>query len=480
MKIPAVQKAFILLSCTFLGLICGTLYLYSSYSPQFARQLNYSVTDASRIALLGTVGVAVAGPIAGMFVDKKGYTIALAIGGLSIVSGYLGMKTQFDKEYSNLVLSSTLVFLIGWGSTFINSACMKCCAVSFPNIRGVATSLPLALYGLSAMFYSVIASIFYPGDTSNFLGFLAYSSIGILCVCAPSVIWCDRQHKLRKSVILDHKPELIELKTLGPRPPPKLATSRKQTHAYDPSGTMHENITGSQLMYEPRFWLLFLTTGLLAAIGQMYIYSVGYMVKALITSHLSTSEISTQAIEEIIQKEQQMQVSLLSIANCIGRILAGILGDIILQSFNKPRTLLLFIPGFGFMLSQMLLLVLADYTKLPLVSLLIGLVYGFIFCIIPIIVGDTFGMESFSFNWGIVALAPIVPSFYFTSLFGKIYDSNSTIDPVSNALSCTLGKLCYSSIFKFTFCVTIIVTVIIVVLNFGRRYLIRHATDLKV
>jgi MFS family permease len=279
----------------------------------------------------------------------------------------------------------------------------------------------------------------------------------------------------------DHKADSIELKTLSPRPPAKLSTSRKLTNAYESTGSMyHENITGSQLIYQPRFWLLFLTTGLLAAIGQMYIYSVGYMVKALITSHLSTSEIGTQAMEEIIQKEQQLQVSLLSIANCIGRILAGILGDIILQSFNKPRTLLLFIPGFGFMASQILLLVVADYTKLPLVSLLIGLVYGFIFCIIPIIVGDTFGMESFSFNWGIVALAPIVPSFYFTSLFGKVYDSNSTTDPVSNTVGCTLGKLCYSSIFKFTFCVTIIVTVIIVILNFGRRYLNNHATEVKV
>lgn len=103
--------------------------------------------------------------------DKKGYTVALIIGGLSIISGYLGMKKQYDNQYSHLLVSSSFLFLIGCGSTFINSACMKCCAVSFPSIRGVATSLPLALYGLSALFYSVIASVFFPGKTSEFLGF---------------------------------------------------------------------------------------------------------------------------------------------------------------------------------------------------------------------------------------------------------------------------------------------------------------------
>lgn len=466
MKTPAIQKAFVLLSCTFLGLICGTLYLYSSYSPQFAEQLNYSVTDASSIALLGTVGVAVAGPIAGIVVDRKGYTASLLIGGTSIVCGYLSLKYQYDNVYSNKFLSMMLIFLIGCGSTFINSACMKCCAVCFPSIRGVATSLPLALYGLSAMFYSVIASIFYPGDTSRFLGLLGYSAIGILAICSPSVILCDREHKVRRAVVTELKVESKEAKSISL---PSSTTYKPLSVNY--AGHLSDvNISGLELVYSPKFWLLFLSTGFLAAIGQMYIYSVGYMVKALLTNHLMKSEVSLEKLEDLIQRDQQMQVSLLSIANCIGRILAGISGDIVVQSFHKSRKVLLFVPGIGFLVAQIVLLQLSDYTKLSLVSLLMGFVYGFTFCIMPIIVGDVFGMEHYSYNWGIVALAPILPSFYLTSLFGKIYDSNSSMDPSSNLVVCTLGRYCYSSIFKFTFGISIFILILITLLNFKSKY----------
>ena len=202
-----VQRVFVLLSCTFLGLICGTLYLYSSYSPQLANQLHYSASDSSIIALCGTIGVAIAGPISGAVVDRKGYTVSLLIGGILIISSYIGLKRQFDYAWSNVQFSSFTIFLVGVGSTFINSACLKCCAVSFPSIRGVATSLPLALYGLSALFYSVIASVFYPGDTSNFLGFLVMSIIFIYLICFPSVYIADCEHKL-KSASTFHKPQI--------------------------------------------------------------------------------------------------------------------------------------------------------------------------------------------------------------------------------------------------------------------------------
>ena len=67
--------------------------------------------------------------------------------------------------------------------------------------------------------------------------------------------------------------------------------------------------------------------------GQMYIYSVGYMVKALVTKALPAE----MNVNIIIQQDQQFQVGLISIANFIGRIVSGISGDIITQSFHKPR-----------------------------------------------------------------------------------------------------------------------------------------------
>lgn len=483
---PTIRKVFVLLSCTFLGLICGTLYLYSSYSPQLAKRLNYSVTDSSSIALLGTLGVAVTGPVAGSVVDKKGYSISLIIGGLSIIIGYLGLKKQFDHEYSHLTLSCAFLFSVGAGSTFINSACLKCCAVTFPSIRGVATSLPLALYGLSALFYSVIASVFYPGSTSAFLGFLAYSSVFIFMICAPSIMLCDREYIARKQIVHARSTSgSFELSNLRPIS----SGGSLSPHLSQPSSPYRlpvpENeLSGIGLIRSYRFWMIFLVTGLLAALGQMYIYSVGYMVKALISQNIELEPTdplfgAQDGIEAFIQKDQQLQVGLLSIANCIGRIVSGISGDIITQSFNKKRSWLLYLPSFGLLSTQLISSQVSHYKNLSIVSLFTGFFYGFTFCLMPIIVGDVFGMDNFSSNWGVVGLAPIAPSFYFTSLFGKIYDSNSHLIEGTDITTCTLGKGCYSSIFNITTVIAVLSIIVVTTLNFADKIFKSRGSERK-
>lgn len=487
----AFLKAFLLLSCTFLGLICGTLYLYSSYSPQFANRLEYSATDSSRIALLGTIGVAVAGPVAGRLVDKRGYTVSLIIGGAFVILGYFGMKKQYDSKHSSVHLSALLIFLIGCGSTFMNSACLKCCAVSFPSIRGVATSLPLALYGLSALFYSVIAALFFPGNTSDFLGFLSYSSAIIFVICTPSIIKYDMERGRRRARIAGTIQE-IELSTITSNPVAHHKPNLHKDIGSVAAGTDDGAVAGSSsfgfdlgleddggevggidLIYNKKFWIIFFITGSLASLGQMYIYSVGYVVKALVSfGHISAlmesdPEFQTK-IGTLIQQNQLFQVGLLSVANCVGRIASGILGDIISQR-NKPRSWLLFIPLLGLLLTQIMGYTFQDYKNLTLLSLLIGFFYGFTFCIMPLIVGDTFGMENYSLNWGFVGLAPILPSFYFTNLFGETYDSNSVRIEATGSQSCTLGRECYGSVFYLTIWVTVVSTIAVVALNMKKR-----------
>ncbi|KAI5965807.1 uncharacterized protein KGF55_001170 [Candida pseudojiufengensis] len=469
-----IQRVFILLSCTFLGLICGTLYLYSSYSPQLAKQLGYTVSESSKIALFGTLGASLCGPLSGFVVDTFGYTYSLLIGGILIISGYIGIKYQFDSNLSCMSLTCFWLFNIGSGSTFINSGCLKCCAVGFPSIRGVATSLPLALYGLSALFYSVIASVFYPGNISDFLGFLGRSITIIFIICLPSVYLADKEHKLKKAINFKNKLEQPASDTID----------EKQSPNNEPKSTM-------EMFKNYKFWLLFLITGLLASLGQMYIYSVGYIVKSLVTYSIATNQLqidhsstttsslssdtylSQDKIDLIVQQEQQIQVGLISIANCIGRIVSGILGDIISQSFQKPRSWLLFIPSIGLAMNQILNHIINNYSSLSINSFLIGLNYGFTFCIMPIVIGDLFGMKNFSLNWGIISLSPIIPAYFFISYFGKEYDLNSSKLTVMSTNStikssiCSIGNKCYNKVFQLTFFAGILSVVLIFIFNFG-------------
>lgn len=407
------------------------------------------------------MGIAMSGPLAGVIVDKKGYSVSLITGAVAIVVGYSLLKWQYDAPHSNLPLLCFELFFIGCGSTFISSLCLKCCAVTFPTIRGVATSLPLALYGLSAMFYSMVASIFYPGDTLGLLSFLILSLLAIFSVCCPSVMRCDYVRITRRRA----HPDTVELTTFGP---PEPVPEPLQVHGLH----LVSEISGLSLLRTPRFWLLFVTTGILASLGQMYIYSVGYMVKALVTSSYSLphdGQESVQSIDILVQKQQQLQVSLLSVTNCVGRLAAGIMGDLINQSFRKPRGWLLFLPCGGLILTQVLALTIKLYESLGLASMLTGFFYGYTFCILPIIVGDVFGMDNFTQNWGLMGLAPVVPGVYFTNLFGKVYDAKSTVNETGYS-SCSLGNGCYDLVFKLTLGMGILALLAVSVFNFGERY----------
>lgn len=447
-----------LLSCTMMGLICGTLYVYSSYSPQLALRLGYSATNASLVALSGNFAVAISGPFAGIIVDKRGYTHPLVIGVIGILIGYLGLREQYFAMHGSIVVLCFCLFMVGLGLTFIFLACLKCCAVSFPQQRGVATSFPSAMYGLLAMFYSVVASKYYPGDTQGFLLFLPLSIVVIFAACAPAIAMSESRRAPAPKVVLVAAP--IELKPLGGHPPVQKGVYEFNEHSETP------------LLFSPRFWLLFIITGAMAAVGQMYIYSVGYMVKALVVAQYLLGEDPKQieAIDAFIQVEQQAQVALLSIANCSGRLVAGFLGDFVRQRLRKPRSWLLFAPGIGFTVTQFMAKNLLNYSSLHAISVVCGFMYGFMFCILPIIVGDVFGMDDFSRNWGFVGLAPLLPANFFTSMFGVVYDSNSVTTEQGLHL-CLLGKACYEQVFKMSLMVAILSLVVVFIFNFGDIFL---------
>lgn len=425
----------ILVSSTFMGLICGTLYLYSSFSPQLALRLNYSATNASTIALLGSLGIAISGPLAGVVVDKRGYTFPLLAGGTLITLGYWCLRQQYVSGLLNLALLCSCLFLIGCGSTFINLVCMKCCAVTFPKIRGVATSLPLALYGLLAMFYSVVASRFYPGDTPGFLKFLLVSVLVIFSICSPAIVLCDQ--KSFKPRVASKPIELISLDA-------QLPTKR-------PPSARKDNASTTELLCSPRFWILFFITGAISSLGQMYIYSIGYIVKALITKtyHMTPALAAAEPVDTLIQLFQQTQVGLISISNCVGRLAAGVMGDVISQSFKRPRSWLLFLPSLCLIFTQHLGHTISSHENLAMASVVLGFCYGYTLCIMPIIVGDVFGMSNFSRNWGFIGLAPVAPSMFFTSFFGKIYDSHTSTG-ADGVRSCIQGNACYNRVFSLT------------------------------
>lgn len=454
----AFHKSFVLLLCTFLGLVCGTLYLYLLFGPQLAQRLDYLATDLSQLALCGLVGVALAGPGAGKIVDSRGFLLAIAVGAVVIASAYQGLRYQYlvGEQAALVPVLMALMFLIGGGLTFINLATIKCCAVCFPSIRGIATLLPLALYGLLAMVFSQMALVVCPGDTAKFLGFLAILVVAITAVCLPLIWFVDR---IGVDAVVGTAKTTTETPSIT-SDKEKLAT----TKAYA------AKLEQPSLVSSPQFWVFFIVLGLGAALGQMYIYLVGYMAKALLPKGTS---------EKVAAKTQQGQVLIILVANCIGRIVAGLLGDYVVLR-KVPRSLLLLIPTLGLVFSQLLGLTISDASQLMVALWLNGFSYGFLFCAMPAVVADVFGLEKFSYNWGVINLSPIVPLYLLTLWFGKVYDANSEVvvmslaDAATAALvvtkthQCLHGAGCYAQVFRLTLWVAVLL-VLVVLFYFSRR-----------
>jgi hypothetical protein len=65
--------------------------------------------------------------------------------------------------------------------------------LNWPTHRGSATACPLAAFGLSAFFYTVIAGFAFPGDTSSLLMFLSLATSLLVLVAIPFLIVVDHQ-----------------------------------------------------------------------------------------------------------------------------------------------------------------------------------------------------------------------------------------------------------------------------------------------
>lgn len=393
------------------------MYLYSAYAPQLAAQLSLNATSTSFIGMVGNLGMAMTGPLAGVVVDRKGPKVPVIIGAIATFLGYNIIKACYRDKIDTVGILAAALLLVGAGSTFTFSAVVKCAALNFPNARGFATSVPMAAFGLSAFFLSTIASIYMPGDTFRFLQLLSL---------LPSALFMVSLYFIRFPPVA-HTPETIELDDVDH----DIGAKQKKQDDRD--------IHGSQLLRNRLFWSHFLVMGVLAGIGQMYIYSCGYVVRALLGS----------ADAVAVQRTQSVQVGLISLSSFGGRLLSGSLSDYLNNKLRYQRTWLLVGAGAISLFAQTAGLTIQDASQLWVISIVTGVAYGICYGSYPTIVGDSFGMKHFSQNWGLLALSPVSASYIFNMLFGYYYDINSTTDTYGHQ-TCTLGRACYSSAFKIT------------------------------
>lgn len=348
-------------------------------------------------------------------------------------------------------------------------------ALNYPESRGTATAFPLSAFGLSALFFSAIALLFRHG-TDTFLFLLASGTVLLPILAFPflNIVISqtyhtvsqkeDRQlHRRRSSDADDDSPSgkhttphreaestldqrnsnehssLLSSSSSGE----DLAAS-KHTEPDRNHESPHLDIRGFALLPHPEFWQLFCMMGLMTGIGLMTINNIGNDAQALWRHYDENVD------PQLVEKRQNMHVSIISFFSFSGRLTSGIGSDYLVSHFNRSRFWCLFASATLFCVAQVLGASIENPTFLILVSGFTGLAYGFLFGVYPSLVAHTFGVHGLSQNWGTMTLAPVISGNIFNLLYGRIYDSHSIVND-DGTRECLEGKACYSSAYIVTF-----------------------------
>ncbi|KDE07679.1 hypothetical protein MVLG_02139 [Microbotryum lychnidis-dioicae p1A1 Lamole] len=464
-----------LVFATIVGLSAGTNYLFSAYAPQLASRLALSSTQLNLIGSAGNLGVYLSGIPIGRLVDRHGPTFLLIFSAVALSSAYLIIRSIYfggqDGIFSAIGVPglALMEMFTGIGSTAALAAAGNAIALSFKKTRATALSLVLSGFGLSAFFYSSIWRKISPTTSDPTAALLLLLALG----CGAS---------MALGAITIRRPAIIIPATPAPVPPPSIVVNspspddseddadtiaaglfpseRTPLVRSNSSKSVHDeviSVSGWGLARELDFWLLFVFNGLCSGCGLMYINNVGTLVRTLALSPGSSDQPPWH-----VAVQQAKLVSLLSVFNCLGRLLTGFLSDFMLH--RAPAKWMF--SRIWWNVSTAVMLVVAQITisrastidgvwaGLTVPTILVGLAHGSVFGISGIIGLERIGIKHFSGNNGVLALAPAIFGQATNLMFGKIYDHQasqfSKHPSVLAASTCTLGRDCHLLSFRIT------------------------------
>ncbi|CAK9441314.1 uncharacterized protein LODBEIA_P51830 [Lodderomyces beijingensis] len=211
------------------------------------------------------------------------------------------------------------------------------------------------------------------------------------------------------------------------------------------------------------FLIHYLIIAIASGIGQMYIYSIGFIVTAQYyynkhdgvpptqnnNNHILMRAMAALAHDPEAASLQAVQVSIISIASFSGRLLSGFLSDYIHKRWHIQRLWIVLFTLVILATAQYLTIInVSSFHLTSVVSAMVGGSYGLIFGTYPAVMADSFGTRTFSTTWGLVCTGPLFVLYVLNKLFGWIYDSNT--DKESGV--CYLGNLCYMGAFDVSLC----------------------------
>lgn len=298
-------------------------------------------------------------PVEGWLIDRLGARLFLTAGGILVGIGWTGMG------YANTLTELYVLYgMSGVGAAFIYSGSVATALKWFPDMRGTVSGFITAGFGAgSALFIPIIARIL---AHSNYKTAFLYTGVaqGLLIIIAAQVL---------------HNP--------GPdfnvSPAAKKPVSPRIRRNPD-------QFNSAQMLVTPHFWVLYVAF-VLTSVG-------GLMITAQASPFGKSVAIPAAAIVAALWGSR--------LANGAGRILWGLFSDFV------GREMAMFIP---FVLQALCLVAMLKFGRtsgnmfiLTMVS--VFFTWGSMFSLFPAIIGDYYGAQCATSNYGFLYTAKGVAS----------------------------------------------------------------------
>lgn len=339
------------------GIICqfcaGMLYSWSIYVNPLVEQHGWVKTSVSFTFSITTLLIPIIMIFAGKLLDKKGPTKVAMIGAVSLTCGLI--VSSFANSIPMLYLGFGVLNGIGVG--FIYGVPIATCVKWFPDKKGFISGMSVAGFGLGSIIFAPIGTslILSMGPHATFRIQAIITIIG-MCVGAP----------LMKAAPDGYMPEGWT--------PPAVAAAAGGKHDY----------TSSEMVKVKQYWFLLI----------MYLFA--NIAGLTIIGHASPI---AQEVAKLTPVQAGTIVSVLSVANTLGRFIGGSASDKI--GAGKVVTIL-------YIIDAVLLLLMKGMTNFGLIAVGIGglaVCFGAMMGAYPSIVFDYFGAKYYSTNYALVFLA---------------------------------------------------------------------------
>ncbi|GAA5907370.1 hypothetical protein JCM6882_002819 [Rhodosporidiobolus microsporus] len=493
-------------------LTAGAVFTFPLWAPLFLHTFHFSFSQLNLLASAGILGEYVSAAWFGQLADRRGPgAVSLAAAVLFGTGfGLLGCRYQVGVRMHERwerpsewewIAQAFFYFLTGCGTAASYFSAMISCTKSAPaRHSGLAIGVPCAVFGLSPLFLSFLASAFTaPARSADvdgeldaghyllFLGAFLFFVNGIGALCIKELPWEDNLEK----VIIDALEPPIDAGESGfsTSATPSLANDQAPNERSTllprrPASPASPNAeqTLRELLSTASFWLLGAVVFFSTGPAEMVMASIGSILESLVSAPLSFPSTSPSPAHALTLRRRH--VAALSLANTLSRLLVGAASDWLATGPNRPADAqgeaasaarkagwrksvrLLFVGG------ACVLLALAygwgatglrTPAGLWAVTIVTGTSYGTVFTLTPALVRTRWGMGSFGRNWGLLTWFSAAGALLFTPLFGLLRDLAST----AHDGTC-YGPKCYRPIFALSASSALVAVGVVAVL--GRRW----------